>query len=237
MTASNTLLISKLQAVSGLIFSLYLTAHLLNHIIALAGRTVYDKYYAAVSRVYHHPYVEIPLILVVPSFHMILGIKQAISRKGTPNTLTRVFRYCGYGLVLIYFGHVFYTRGQTIFYGKDQGFESVSYTLSNPLLKHGFFVYYALLAAAGIFHMVVGVSKALQILAIPQMRPILKVVREDKVILTTILVATTAGVLGLLAYAGVFYKINWVGYEHQRQHYERILNSYLHLVGKHIQLE
>jgi hypothetical protein len=168
---------------------------------------------------------------------MILGIKQALSRKGKTTTLNQVFRYCGYGLTMVYFGHILATRGQTILYGKETEFESVAFTLSNPYIRHVFFAYYVTFISMGIIHTVIGFSKALQILAVPQMRPILSIVRDSRVLVSVILVLTTLGTLGILSYAGAFYKIKWVGYEHHRQHYEKLFNSFLNVVGLNVHLE
>lgn len=141
------------QRITGLMFLAFLLMHLVNTAAAIFGPAAYNDVQRLTRSVYQHPVYE-PLLLFTPLVvHIGLGawrIRNACAPSRTGGMLRRLNRFVCLFLVAIVVGHVVATRGPSLVYGIYPGFEGVAFTFQ--WAPAYFYPYYALFAAAAIFH-------------------------------------------------------------------------------------
>lgn len=158
---------ARVQAVSGLLFGLFALVHLVNTALAALGPAVYDGFQRALRPVYQYPLVELGLVLTPLLVHMLAAIVRVRMRRGTraPTAArARLHRYAGYFLMLFILGHVAATRVPPVFY--DVGIDFMGLAFTFQFLPQWFYVYYPLLALAGLTHLWIGVPLALGMLGL-----------------------------------------------------------------------
>ena len=159
---------ARIQAWSGLLFAVFATLHLLNTALAALGPAAYNGMQRAMRPVQHLPLVEGGLILLPLVVHAVAGVARMRKRRGKrapASRRARLHRYAGYFLLAVMAGHVFATRGPDWFYGIYPEFEGLAFTFQ--VLPQFFFVYYPILALAGLCHLVIGVPLALGVVGWP----------------------------------------------------------------------
>jgi succinate dehydrogenase/fumarate reductase cytochrome b subunit len=196
--------LSRIQAVSGLLFSLFALVHLSNTALAVLGPELYDGFQASVRRVYQWPLFEVALVtaLVV---HITSGVLRMRGRRGSkakPPLRLRLHRYAAYYLALFVFGHMAATRLPALLADAPPFFGGVSFSLH--FMPWFFYPYYALLGIAGLYHLFYGVPVALGVLGIraPQ------AIRRGPGFWIPVSAAATIIVLALLGFGGVLYEID-----------------------------
>ena len=172
-TAARKRLIHRLQALSGVVFSLFLVLHLLTTSAASAGNAAYDRVLAILRAIYRpHPLVELALVGIPAAIHITCALLRIIERRrahvAAPSQPTmRVHRYSGYVLLLAFAGHVFATRFAPLFATGPTATGKADFSfLAFSLTKFpAFFIpYYLALGAAGALHLFIGLGLAAKIL-------------------------------------------------------------------------
>lgn len=153
-----------MQAVSGLLFSLFALTHLTNTAMAVIGPDVYNRFQAAARGVYQWPLLELGLIgaLVVHVGTGVLRVRARRGAKAKPPLRLRLHRYAGYYLALFVFGHIAATRLPALLADAPPWFGGVSFSLH--FAPWFFYPYYALLGIAGLVHAFYGIPVALGVL-------------------------------------------------------------------------
>lgn len=193
-----------MQAVSGLLFSLFVLVHLCNTALAVVGADVYDGFQSAARGVYQWPLFEIALIgaLLV---HIISGILRMRARRGTkvvPPLRLRLHRYAAYYLAIFVFGHIGATRLPALLADAPPFFAGISFSMH--FAPWFFYPYYALLGIAGLYHAFYGIPVALGVLGLRAPR----FLRKGPGFWAPVTLGSVAIVAGLLAFGGFFYEID-----------------------------
>ncbi len=169
--ASHGAQVAKVQAVSGLIFSLFLVLHLVNTALAAQGEAAYNGFQRALRPIYQSPVIEVSVVLTPLVVHIVAGIMRVRARRKLGHKpdahvalRTRLHRYSGYFLALFVFGHIAATRLPGLLRGAYPEFMGVAYTFQ--LAPYYFYPYYSLLALAGLYHMLHGSQLAFGIMGV-----------------------------------------------------------------------
>ena len=118
------------QALSGLLFSVFLVVHLLNTALAALGPQTYDGFQRAARAGYQFAPLEM-LVLGALLVHVGCGVARMAQRRGQPkapvSAETRAHRWSAYFLLTFFVGHIVATRGASFFYGVFPGsFETLA---------------------------------------------------------------------------------------------------------------
>lgn len=196
--------VGRIQAISGLLFSLFALVHLSNTALAVLGPDLYDGFQSAVRGVYQRPFLELALVatLVVHIASGILRMRGRRGKKAKPPLRLRLHRYAAYYLAIFVFGHMAATRLPALLADAPPFFGGVSFSLH--YMPWVFYPYYALLGIAGLYHLFYGVPVALGVLGIPAPRAM----RRGLGFWIPVSAGATMIVLALLAFGGVLYEID-----------------------------
>jgi hypothetical protein len=151
----------KVQAVSGAVFAVFLTAHLVNTALAVLGPGAYDRAQRATRAVYQAPLLELVLVALPLVVHVGAAVVRLLWFRAPVASgpwRVRLFRLAGRFLLLVIAGHVAATRGASLVGGLSDGprFEGLAFTFAwHPLW---FWPYYVLLGVAGVLHLGHGLS-------------------------------------------------------------------------------
>lgn len=199
----NNVRLAKVQAVTGLLFSLFALVHLTNTALAVLGADLYDGFQGSARLVYQLPLLELALIgaLVV---HIVSGILRIRARRGSkakPSLRLRLHRYSAYYLAVFVFGHIAATRLPALLADAPPFFAGVSFSLH--FMPWWFYPYYALLGIAGLYHTFYGIPVALGALGVhaPQ------AIRRGAGFWVPVGVGAVVIVTALLGFGGVLYEI------------------------------
>ncbi len=202
----------KLQAISGLVFALFLLLHLANSAAAMLGQGRYDQFQRAVRHYYQFPAIEIAGVLGAAAVHVYAAVVRMWRRRAAriatgndpkPPWRTRLHRYSGYYLMAAIAGHVAATRGPGLF-GHAADFSFLNFSMT--VLPWFFYPYYAGLFASGFYHLVHGTVAALRMLKVKL--PKLAVDPRSKPFWALSLVGAALGLGAVLALGGNFFAVN-----------------------------
>jgi succinate dehydrogenase hydrophobic anchor subunit len=146
----------KVQAVTGLIISVFTSAHLINHFGMHFGLDVHRAMFRKFRKVYTHPIVESTLLLSIFAHGAVGLYRYSGLAKDWPRLL---FQLSGYYLLSVMPIHVIATR----YFGPKVGMAEYDIThaaMSARLLPIVFIPYYSLLAASGAIHMLGGIGRS-----------------------------------------------------------------------------
>ncbi|MDH3655249.1 MAG: hypothetical protein OEN21_13335 [Myxococcales bacterium] len=194
----------RIQAVSGLLFSLFALVHLSNTALAVLGPDLYNGFQSSARRVYQWPLLELALVTTL-IVHITSGVLRMRGRRGSkakPPLRLRLHRYAAYYLAIFVFGHMAATRLPALLADAPPFFGGVSFSLH--FMPWFFYPYYALLGIAGLYHLCYGVPVALGVLGIraPQ------AIRRGPGFWIPISAGATLIVLALLGFGGALYEID-----------------------------
>lgn len=194
----------QIQALSGLVFLLFVLVHLANTMVAIGGPDAYNAFQRGARRVYQFPPVEV-LVLALPLLvHVaaaITRLRRSGFRRPGQSWRARLHRYTGYYLLLVIFGHVAAVRGSSLFFGVHPEFGGVSFTLW--WLPWNFYPYYVLFALCAVYHGLNGLSVALSTLG----RPLPDRLRRGPAFWAPVGVAGVLLLFGVLALGGKLFEI------------------------------
>ena len=199
----NSVKLARLQAVSGLLFSLFVLVHLSNTALAVLGPNLYNRFQSAVRGVYQWPVLELALVATL-LVHVVSGVFRMRARrdsKAKPPLRLRLHRYAAYYLAVFVFGHMAATRLPALLADAPPFFEGVSFSLH--FMPWWFYPYYGLLGIAGLYHFFYGVPVALGVFGIraPQ------AIRRGPGFWIPVSAGATMIALALLGFGGVLYEI------------------------------
>ena len=198
----------RIQAVSGLIFSVFLVLHLLNTAAGALSQDVYDRFMAVARLYYQLPVVEIVGVVGAAVVHMGTGLARAWRRRSrrAPTNLgwrVRLHRYSGYYLMLAFVGHVAATRGPGLLgYPADLSFVHLSLAYAGVF----FYPYYVLLGVGGAYHLTHGVIVALRALRVRL--PAALVGRRSVAFGALAVLASMVVLTGVLGLGGHLYEVD-----------------------------
>jgi len=196
--------LARVQAVSGLLFSVFALVHLSNTALAVLGPDLYNGFQSSVRGVYQWPLLELALVATL-LVHIVSGVLRMRGRRGSkakPPLRLRLHRYAAYYLAIFVFGHMAATRLPALLADAPPFFGGVSFSLH--FMPLWFYPYYALLGIAGMYHLFYGVPVALGVLGIraPQ------AIRRGPGFWIPVGAGATVIVLALLGFGGVLYEID-----------------------------
>ena len=162
--------LARAQAISGLVFAVFLAMHLITAASSIGGERSYDGVLATVRHYYRFPAIEIAGVIGAALVHLGSGVWRIVRRRrerhGRPAPFVplrlRLHRYAGYYIMAAFPGHVIATRAPSLIFGQDPNFAFLAFSLKT--VPYFFFPYYALLAFAGGYHLVHGVLAALKVI-------------------------------------------------------------------------
>lgn len=155
--------LTRVQAVAGGLFFVFLLLHLSNTLLAAFGADTYNSFQRAVRVFYQHPLLELLLVVFPLISHVTAGVWLYVIRKKRRANRGLKFRlqtWAGFFLVLTVFGHVLATRGVSFWYGTFPEFAGVSFSLW--WVPGYFYPYYFLLFMAGLYHGTMGAGMLLR---------------------------------------------------------------------------
>lgn len=146
-------LLSKAQAIAGMLFFVFLVMHLGNALLGVFGAETYNHYQNALRRVYQQPIIEFLLVIIPLATHATAGLWLHLLRKNRPTTRALRYRlqtWAGFFLLSFVFVHMLATRGVGWWFDVATGFESVAFSLW--WMPAYFYPYYLLLFSTGLYH-------------------------------------------------------------------------------------
>lgn len=196
--------LARVQAVSGLLFSLFALVHLTNTALAVLGADLYDGFQSSARGIYQWPPLELALVAAL-IVHVVSGVLRMRGRRGSkarPPLRLRLHRYAAYYLALFVFGHMAATRLPALLADAPPFFGGVSFSMS--FVPWFFYPYYALLGIAGLYHLFYGVPVALGVLGVhaPQW------IRRGPGFWLPVGAGALVIVMALLAFGGLLYEID-----------------------------
>ncbi len=196
--------LSQVQAISGLLFSIFALVHLSNTALAALGPDLYNGFQSSVRRVYQWPVLELALVATL-IVHIASGVLRMRGRRGSkakPPLRLRLHRYAAYYLAVFVFGHMAATRLPALLADAPPFFGGVSFSLH--YMPWFFYPYYALLGIAGLYHLFYGVPTALAVFGIraPQ------AIRRGPGFWIPVSAGATMIVVALLGFGGALYEID-----------------------------
>ncbi|NNE17715.1 MAG: hypothetical protein HKN10_04470, partial [Myxococcales bacterium] len=123
--------LSRIQSISGLLFSLFALVHLSNTALAVLGPDLYNGFQSSVRSVYQWPLLELALVatLVVHIGSGVLRMRGRRGSKAKPPLRLRLHRYAAYYLAIFVFGHMAATRLPALLADAPPFFGGVSFSL------------------------------------------------------------------------------------------------------------
>ncbi|MGB8332163.1 MAG: hypothetical protein WCE62_18700 [Polyangiales bacterium] len=196
--------LARVQAVSGLLFSVFVLVHLSNTALAIIGADLYDGFQSRARVVYQWPLLELALIgaLLV---HIVSGIVRMRARRGStaePPLRLRLHRYAAYYLAIFIFGHIGATRLPALLADAPPFFGGISFSMH--FAPWFFYPYYAVLGMAGLYHAFYGIPVALGVLGVRAPR----FIRKGPGFWVPVSVGSAVIVAALLGFGGFLYAID-----------------------------
>lgn len=151
-------MLKQIQAVTGLVFAVFVTLHLTNTWLATLGPGVYDGVQSQLRQFYQFAPFE-ALFLAALAVHVISGLLRIIVEpKRELTSRARWHRYAGLFMLLFIGGHITAVRGPSWFFSVYPEFSGLAFSIS--AVPGYFYPYYFLLAVAGLYHGLNGVAIA-----------------------------------------------------------------------------
>jgi len=189
----------KAQAVSGMVFGLFLALHLANTWLAGLSPSAYDGFQGWIRPVYQSPRVE-PIILGALVVHLVVAVLRKRGGRPAPvGARARWHRNAGIFLAVFVVGHVIAVRGASFFAGVQPGFAGLSFTLAQ--VPGYFYPYYLLFGAAALYHGLNGL-----VLAAARLGWRMRVTQRSLLAVTAL--GSALVLLALLGFGGVLFEIH-----------------------------
>ena len=145
--------LTKIQAGSGAVFSIFVILHLANTMAAATGAGAYDAFQERFRSFYQNPALELTGLAVPLAVHVVAALSRyrlfdfrfrQKSVRGKLHAITGLY------LLTAIFGHVLATRGPSLFYDFHPGNAGLSFSLWwKPLL---FYPYYVVFSCSALYH-------------------------------------------------------------------------------------
>ncbi|MEZ4448847.1 MAG: hypothetical protein R3B09_05140 [Nannocystaceae bacterium] len=190
------------QAASGATFAIFLVAHLINQMIALAGPVAYDRTMGALRSVYQATGLEIVLVGAPLLIHVVASVWRIVRRRRSgvrpaAAIRSRLQRLSGLVLLIFVFGHVFATRGASLLFDVYPDFDAIAFTM---VWTPAYFIpYYSVFAISGLYHALQGVT-----LALPRLGLHVGGGGRSRWVVVTTLIGAATILLAVARFAGAF---------------------------------
>jgi succinate dehydrogenase/fumarate reductase cytochrome b subunit len=197
----------RLQAISGLVFAIFLSLHLVNVMASALGPGLYDAFQVRIRPFYQFPLVEVGVLLGALVVHVAAGVMRLRRRPrsrdwGKLPLRTRLHRLSAYFLLVFVFGHFAATRAPSLLDGVYIEFAGLSFTMWK--LPGYFYPYYVLLGLTGLYHGSYGAYLALRALGVK----LPSISRLGIKVWIPLGAAAILLVLGVLSFGGFLYPID-----------------------------
>ncbi len=197
----------RLQAISGLVFAVFLSLHLLNVMASVFGPGLYDAFQVRIRPLYQFPLFEVGVLFSSLLLHIAAGVMRIRQRPrsrdwGRLPLRTRLHRASAYFLLAVILLHITATRMPALLDGVWLGFAGLSFSMTS--MPGIFYPYYALLGLCGLYHGSYGVYLALRGLGVRLPSVAALGVRAW----APLTVAAVLVVLGVLSFGGNLYAID-----------------------------
>ncbi len=159
----------RIQAASGLAFSIFLTLHLSNTMAAPAGEARFNAIQDGVRVYYQTPVLEILGVALPLLAHITASIVRIVRRRrqgspGRPPWRLRLHRITGWLLLAVIGGHVAATRVVPLIFETPVRFGDLNFTTT--FFGIPFSLYYILLGTAGTYHLTNGLTIAARVFGV-----------------------------------------------------------------------
>lgn len=211
----------RIQALSGLVFAIFLSLHLVNVMASALGPGLYDAFQVRIRPFYQFPLLEVGVLLASLVVHIAAGVTRLRRRPRSRNwgqlpLRTRLHRLSAYFLLVFVLGHFAATRAPSLLDGVYIGFAGLSFTMWK--LPGYFYPYYLLLGLTGLYHGSYGAYLALRALGVR----LPSVSRLGAKAWVPLAAAAVLLALGVLSFGGFLYPIDdprqsaFAGWLHER---------------------
>ncbi len=196
----------RIQAASGLTFSLFLVLHLATTMSASGGEETYNAFQGGARAFYQTPLFEIIVVAIPLLTHLMASIVRIVRRRRAgqsrkPPLRLRLHRFSGWFLLTVIGGHVGATRIFPLATETQVRFGDLNFT--TVLFGVSFSLYYALLGICGTYHMANGMTIAASVFGI---RPP-KAIRTGPGFWVPVGAALVAIVLGVASFSGWIFEV------------------------------
>ncbi len=208
MTAAETeRRLIRIQAASGLTFSLFLVLHLLSTMFASGGEESFDGFREGARAFYQTALFEIVVVAIPLLTHLCVSVARIVRRRragrnGKPALRLRLHRWSGWFLLAVILGHVGATRIAPLATDTQVGFGDLNFT--TVFFGVGFAIYYMVLGVCGTYHMANGLTIAASVFGF---RPP-KALRMGPGFWVPVGAAAIAVVIGVASFSGWFFEID-----------------------------
>ncbi len=196
----------RIQAASGLTFSLFLVLHLATTMSASGGEETYNAFQAGARAFYQTGLFEIIVVAIPLLTHLTASIVRIVRRRRAgrsrkPPLRLRLHRYSGWFLLAAIGGHAGATRIFPLVTETQVRFGDLNFT--TVLFGVAFSFYYALLGICGTYHMANGLTIAASVFGI---RPP-KAIRAGPGFWIPVGAALLAIVVGVASFSGWIFEV------------------------------
>jgi hypothetical protein len=219
--------VKQLQAITGLIISLYVSAHSLNHFAMHFGFETHKRIMSTLRIIYTYPPIEKMLLSSIFVHSMLAIYRYKGIGKDWP---TIVFQSAGWFQLLVLPMHIFASR----YAGSKLAMKEYDVTqvaIASRMLPLVFIPYFSLLSLTGVVHMIAGVGKAGALLKI---KALSKIPNRGKSYLRLATILGACSVSSALAICGVYFR-----YPYHEE--DLVRKAYLHhlprFIGRRLVLE
>ena len=159
----------RIQAASGLAFSLFLTLHLANTVAAPGGEATFNAVQDGARRFYQTMVFEILLVATPLVTHVVASAVRIVQRRRRgrserPTLRTRLHRWTGWFLLAAIGGHVTATRLVPLATDTQIRFGDLNFT--TVIFGVPFSIYYILLGSCGTYHLLNGLTVATRVFGV-----------------------------------------------------------------------
>ena len=197
----------RIQALSGLVFAVFVSLHLGNVMVSAFGPGLYDAFQVSIRPLYQNPVIELGVLATALVVHIVVGILRIRRRPRSRGWArlplrTRLHRMSAYFLLLVIVGHITATRAPTLLEGFWIGFAGLSFSMES--MPGIFYPYYLALGLCGLLHGGYGSYLALRSLGVS----LPSVSRLGPWVILPMIIAAILVTLGVLSFGGHLYAID-----------------------------
>ncbi len=196
----------RIQAASGLTFSLFLVLHLATTMSASGGEETFNAFQAGARAFYQTALFEIIVVAIPLLTHLTASIVRIVrrrraGRRGKPALRTRLHRYSGWFLLAAIGGHAGATRIIPLATETQVRFGDLNFT--TVFFGVAFSIYYMLLGICGTYHLANGLTIAANVFGV---RPP-KAIRAGPGFWVPVGAALLAIVVGVASFSGWIFEV------------------------------
>lgn len=132
-----------LHRITGIIVSIFIVAHLGNHLMAIYGIETHIKVMKSLRAIYRNPFVE-PILIIAFVFQSISGVRLFFSlcKREHKSPQDKIKMYSGILLALFIINHIVATIGQRYYFELDTNFYFAARVVVQDPLYYFFIPYY-----------------------------------------------------------------------------------------------